>query len=278
MHLRISHTIGYEYNAPVAASYNETRLVPLTRDGQLVTQTRLDVLPRAWMFGYRDYWGSQVTAFEVLEPHTALTVVGTSTVHTAPPIRAAFEGMTWAQIESVAGEFPEYLAVLERAQPPEDLLAEIQVFRELPTPTDAARAICRFIHENVAYRPGSTVVDTVAADAWAQRSGVCQDITHLALGCVRSLGIPSRYVSGYLHPNLDPKVGVTVEGESHAWIEWWDNGWQGFDPTNLTDPTDRHIVVATGRSYDDVRPIAGIYSGTAKPSKMFVKVEITRLP
>jgi transglutaminase-like putative cysteine protease len=126
------------------------------------------------------------------------------------------------------------------------------------------------------YRSGSTHVKSTGAEAWRQRSGVCQDMAHVAIGAMRHLGIPARYVSGYLHPRREPEVGETVRGESHAWVEWWDEGWHAFDPTNDGEPGDRYVVLATGRDYGDVKPISGIFTG-ARTEKMHVDVHITRL-
>jgi transglutaminase-like putative cysteine protease len=101
-------------------------------------------------------------------------------------------------------------------------------------------------------------------------------MTHLVMGGLRTIGIPARYVSGYFHPTPEPVVGESVVGESHAWVEWWDDGWRAYDVTNHQEVTDRFVVVATGRDYTDVKPLEGIYSGAAT-SRMFVEVELTRL-
>lgn len=277
MQLRIVHTTGYEYDDQVAASYNEARLTPQTQGGQIVTQSRVDVVPKPWMQTYRDHWGTNVTAFEVLDPHTSLRVVGTSTVHTTPTATVS-DPLSWEDLDGLVDDFAEYLIVLPRVQPPEDLFEHVLMVRDsCETPREAALAICNFIHDEVEYRAGSTEVHAVAATAWAQRSGVCQDLAHLVIGCLRSLDIPARYISGYLHPVRDPEIGVAVTGESHAWIEWWDGVWRGFDPTNNEPPTERHVVVATGRNYDDVRPLAGVFSGRGAASHMVVDVQITRL-
>jgi transglutaminase-like putative cysteine protease len=98
----------------------------------------------------------------------------------------------------------------------------------------------------------------------------------VAIGALRWAGVPARYVSGYLHPSPDPEIGESVAGESHAWIEWWDGEWIGWDPTNAITPGPRHVVVAKGRDYADSPPLRGIYS-TAGGSELFVGVEITRL-
>lgn len=278
MHLKIVHTTGYEYDEPVTASFNEARLTAQTQPSQFVTQVRLDVTPKPWSFGYRDHWGSQVTSFEVQEAHSSLNVVATTVVHTNPPYPFV-DALTWADLERVTDEYAEFLMILDRARPPAELLDLVLPIREsAATPAEAVRKICALIHREVEYVPGSTHVHAHAADAWEQRKGVCQDIAHLAIGCLRSLGIPTRYVSGYLHPNREPEVDLTVAGESHAWIEWWDGGWRGYDPTNATVPGERYVVVATGRNYDDVRPLSGVYTGGGVESHMFVTVEITRLP
>ena len=143
-------------------------------------------------------------------------------------------------------------------------------------PGEAAREVCALIYREVKYLSGSTTVDAFAAHSWAERAGVCQDVAHIAIGALRSIGIPARYVSGYLHPRPEPVVGDPVSGESHAWVEWWDDGWRGFDPTNDTEPGDRHVIVAQGRDYNDVKPLSGIFSGSGT-SSMFVDVQVTRL-
>jgi transglutaminase-like putative cysteine protease len=140
----------------------------------------------------------------------------------------------------------------------------------------AARGICRIVGEAMTYRRGVTGVNSTARDAWPARAGVCQDIAHVTLGMLRAVGIPARYVSGYLHPDADPKVGETVTGESHAWVEWFSGSWRGYDPTNLVEIGPSHVFVGVGRDYSDIAPLRGVYAGSGD-SDMFVSVDITRL-
>ncbi|MDQ1103533.1 transglutaminase-like putative cysteine protease [Nocardioides zeae] len=278
MQLRIIHTTGYEYDGKAVTSYNEARLTPQTSPEQIVAHTRLDITPTPWTHTYRDYWGTQVTSFEVLDPHDALTVQAQATVHTnrapLPPPTLAWEDLTEPGVADVHTEF---LMLPDLVAPPEDLVTRVDAIRaEAATPGDAARAVCALVHAEVEYIRGATEVTSRAAEAWEQRGGVCQDMAHLAIGGLRHLGIPARYVSGYLHPSAEPEVGVTVAGESHAWIEWWDEGWHAFDLTNAQAISDRHVVIAAGRDYGDVRPLSGIFAG-ARTSRMFVEVEVTRL-
>ena len=125
------------------------------------------------------------------------------------------------------------------------------------------------------YMQGVTAVTSTAVDAWEARKGVCQDIAHIAIGALREVGIPARYVSGYLHPKPSAEVGEAVTGESHAWVEWFAGDWQGFDPTNNIEIGDRPVLVGRGRDYNDVPPLRGVYAGPGK-SQLKVKVTITR--
>jgi len=144
------------------------------------------------------------------------------------------------------------------------------------SPSGAAHAIADWVRSNVEYVPGSTGVRTSAQDAWSLRKGVCQDIAHLTLGMLRAVGIPARYVSGYLFPLAGGAVGDTVAGQSHAWVEWWSGDWVPFDPTNGVPIGVRHVTVAHGRDYADVTPLKGVYHG-APSTGLGVTVEITRL-
>ena len=127
----------------------------------------------------------------------------------------------------------------------------------------------------ITYDDAATGVTTTAGQAWAIGGGVCQDYSHTLLSLLRALHIPARYVSGYLHTE-DEAPGQTVVGESHAWIEVWNGGWEAHDPTNDRSVGSAHVVVAKGRDYADVPPLKGIYAGGLSES-LGVSVEITQL-
>lgn len=278
MRLRIAHHTGYRYGGPVTSSYNEVRVAPMTTPEQTALRTRLEVRPAPWQHVYHDYWGSQVTVFEVHEPHSELAVTATSTVEVDRP-GAPPPGGRWDDLRdpAVVDEMVELLAPSTRTTPPPELAERVRALAGAgASPDDLAAEICRVLHAEVRYVPGATGVHSRAADAWGERAGVCQDFAHLALGALRSAGIPARYVSGYLHPDPSAVVGATVTGESHAWVEWWAGEWFGWDPTNDVAPGDRHVIVARGREYADVPPLKGVYAGSAS-SQMVVKVDITRL-
>jgi transglutaminase-like putative cysteine protease len=144
-------------------------------------------------------------------------------------------------------------------------------------PAETALAISNHVHDSMTYEPGSTGVQTSAAEAWSARRGVCQDYAHLVIGALRHVGIPARYVSGYLHPLSDAALGEPVVGESHAWVEWWLGEWVGHDPTNSTFVRDQHVTIGCGREYADVPPIKGVVAGTPLRTDLSVEVQITRL-
>jgi transglutaminase-like putative cysteine protease len=274
--LKIVHTTTFTYDKPISNSYNEARLTPAWLPRQRVLESKLDIHPASWKSQYRDYWETDVVVFEVTEPHTALTVVATSQVEVLPTNhktdRVGWDGLEGPMFQDLLSE---YLAVSDATEPTEDLAAFAREVRAQGTPDEAARAICDYLYREMNYVPGATSVHTPARDAWEVKSGVCQDFAHLAIGALRHIGIPARYVSGYLHPRIDAGIGETVRGESHAWVEWWTGDWFGFDPTNDREAADHHVIVARAREYKDVPPLSGVFGGSA--SNLSVNVMVTLL-
>ena len=274
--LRIVHTSSFRYASPVVASYNEARMTPLAQPGQSVLESRLELHPHTWSHDYRDYWGTQVTAFEVLAPHQSLLLTAEHLVEVverpAPLTSVGWDVLHGAEVRD---RLSEQLAGTATTDVPDDVVELARRAAEGLTPAEAAEAVCHALRDEVEYIPGVTTVHTPAAEAWEKRTGVCQDMAHLALGALRAIGIPARYVSGYLHPDASAEVGTTVTGESHAWIEWWTGEWYGYDPTNRVRAGDHHVVLGRGRCYDDVPPLRGIYAGP-QTQDLVVQVRITR--
>ena len=275
--LRVRHVTGYRYGGQVTQSYNEARMLPSSGDGQFVLTAGLEISPMSGSHGYVDYWGTRVNSFEILTPHEGLSLTATSLVevtrqpHEEPGLDR--EGLATAAAASVACQ--EQLEQTPLTAPPDEVRELAAQAAEGLEPCAAALAICRAVHERMVYMAGVTGVQSTAQESWAQGRGVCQDIAHIALGALRSVGIPARYVSGYLHPDPAFPLGVTVTGESHAWVEWYCGSWRGYDPTNDLEIGERHVLVGRGRDYSDVAPLRGIYAGPSG-SRLFVEVEITR--
>jgi transglutaminase-like putative cysteine protease len=275
--LRIVHTTRYLYGGKVLSSYNEARLTPQTTADQLTLESTVQIDPVATVQRYWDYWGTQVTAFDLHTPHDRLEVVARSTVETGPahPPAEVFE---WDLLRSdaVLDDYSELLAPTSYA-PREPRLADVAAeVAAQPDPLAAVHAAADAVSGHLTYVSGATGVHTTAVQAWEAGAGVCQDFAHLALTLLRAAGIPARYVSGYLYPRKDAAPGSTVVGESHAWVQAWVGDWVSIDPTNRSEVGERHVLVATGRDYSDVSPLRGLYSGAGR-SKLEVTVEMTRL-
>lgn len=277
--LRIEHITGFGYEGEVAASYNEARMLPATAVNQFVLSSALEISPTASINSYQDYFGTRVSVFDVLAPHQELSITSRSLVEVHPrPLRPG--KTSWEELERrriAEAELAEFSGQTGRTQPHEEVVALAEeIANTSDTPWQAAHRIAISIGEAIEYQQGVTEVHTTALQSWETRRGVCQDIAHLTLGALRSAGIPARYVSGYLHPHLEPEPGITVSGESHAWVEWFDGeNWEGFDPTNGVPIGDRHVLVGYGRDYQDVPPLRGVYAGPFL-SQLRVKVNITR--
>ncbi|MFE9580245.1 transglutaminase domain-containing protein [Nocardia sp. NPDC006044] len=275
--IRVVHTTGYVYDAPVTRSFNEARLTPRADSRQNVILNRVETEPSTRSYRYTDYWGTAVTAFDLHAPHTELEVTGSSVVETEPFAGPA-EELDWDELldPRIADRFDEMLAPTSSV-PGDRKLAGIarQLAKGLP-PAKAVVRAAEWVHREMNYLAGTTSVHTSAVQAFAARQGVCQDYAHLTLVLLRSMGIPSRYVSGYLHPNPAAEIGATVAGQSHAWVEAWTGMWWGYDPTNNIAISEQHVSVGVGRDYADVPPLKGIFSGGGS-TDLEVVVEITRL-
>jgi transglutaminase-like putative cysteine protease len=206
-----------------------------------------------------------------------LTVTSSSVVETDPPEPPTAK-LTWAELhtESVIDRFDEVLSPTEYVPASKRVAAVGKRIAKYHEPPEAVTAAVQWVRSELDYVPGTTGVHSSGLDALREGKGVCQDFVHLSLILLRSMGIPARYVSGYLHPDRDAAVGDTVDGQTHAWIQAWTGSWWNVDPTNDSEITERYISVGVGRDYSDVSPLKGIYSGEGA-TDLDVVVEITRL-
>ncbi|MEZ0053558.1 transglutaminase-like putative cysteine protease [Mycobacterium sp. MAA66] len=275
--VRVIHATGYAYKSPVTASFNEARLTPRSDSRQNVVLNRVETTPATRSYRYIDYWGTAVTAFDLHAPHTELEVVSSSVVETdkgeMPSELVSWDGLASA---AVRDRFDEVL-VPTRYTPESKRLQRVgQRIIKYYDPQEAVIAAANWVHTELEYVKGTTGVHSSGLDALREGKGVCQDFAHLTLILLRSMGIPARYVSGYLHPQRKAEVGDTIEGQSHAWVQAWTGGWWDYDPTNDTEITEQYVSVGVGRDYSDVTPLKGIYSGEGS-TDLDVVVEITRL-
>jgi transglutaminase-like putative cysteine protease len=237
-----------------------------------------------------DYFGNAATFFTVQEPHCQLTVSATHLVDVEPaPVPDATKTIPWEEAgERLQSDLtPELLDAsqfvcdsryIRRSQELADY-ARVSFFKGRPA-LEAALDLTARIHREFQYDQGATTVATSLAEVFEHRRGVCQDFAHLAIACLRSLGLAARYVSGYLStdppPGCVPLVGTDA---THAWLSVFcpGTGWIDLDPTNNQIPGDRYILLAWGRDYDDVSPIKGIVLGGGQHS-VTVAVDVDALP
>jgi transglutaminase-like putative cysteine protease len=275
--MRVVHATGYAYKSPVTASYNEARLTPRSDSRQNVILNRVETIPATRSYRYVDYWGTAVTAFDLHAPHTELEVTASSVVETEEG-EAPTNEVSWNELasEAVRDRFDEVLTPTHYT-PASRRLERVgkRIIKE-NEPQSAVIAAAQWAHSELNYVPGTTGVHSSGIDALREGKGVCQDFAHLTLILLRGMGIPSRYVSGYLHPKRNAKVGDTVDGQSHAWIQAWTGSWWNYDPTNDSQINEQYISVGVGRDYADVTPLKGIYSGEGS-TDLDVVVEVTRL-
>jgi transglutaminase-like putative cysteine protease len=275
--MRVVHSTGYAYKSPVTASFNEARLTPRSDSRQNVILNRVETVPATRSYRYVDYWGTAVTAFDLHAPHTELEVTSSSVVETdrgeLPEMKVSWEDLS---SEPVIDRFDEVLSPTKYTPASRRIARVGQKIAKDYDPFEAIVAAANWAHSELDYVPGTTGVHSSGIDALREGKGVCQDYAHLTLILLRSMGIPARYVSGYLHPRTEAPVGDTIDGQSHAWIQAWTGGWWHYDPTNDADINEQYISVGVGRDYSDVSPLKGVYSGEGS-TDLDVIVEITRL-
>ncbi|MCG5432508.1 transglutaminase family protein [Mycobacterium sp. MYCO198283] len=275
--LRVIHETGYAYKAPATASYNEARLTPRSDNRQNVILSRVETVPATRSYRYIDYWGTAVTAFDLHAPHQELAVTASSVVET-DVAEAPEQHVGWDELRSatIIDRFDEVLTPTRYTPHSRRIQAVGRRIAKECDPAQAVIAAAKWVRSELDYVPGTTGVHSSGLDAHREGKGVCQDFAHLSLILLRSMGIPARYVSGYLHPAVDAVIGDTVEGQSHAWVQAWTGGWWNYDPTNDKGINEQYVSVGVGRDYADVSPLKGIYSGGGS-TDLDVVVEITRL-
>ena len=279
MIFEITHTTRYLYQTPVSHCLNEVRLTPRILPLQQVRESAILVHPKpAFIHHRKDYYGNDVTSFEVFEKHESLETTAESVVEVQPQPGELQSVISWedardaiavhATADSIeASEFVYNSPFV----PPVSQLHEYarKIFEPKRPLIEAARDLTQRINKDFKYHPKSTSIDVPLADVFRSRRGVCQDFAHVMIGALRSMRLAARYVSGYVRP------GPKVQGAqaSHAWVSVFfpDVGWISFDPTNNLMVSDSHITLAWGRDYGDVTPVKGVTLGGAGQN---VEVEV----
>lgn len=288
---RIIHRTTYRYAEPATLCHNVARLLPRGDRRQSVVESRIEIRPRPASYAEReDYFGNRVSYFSVEEPHRELAVTMTSRVRILspsqplPPIDPPWEIVrdhVAAPESSDAAGVREFVLESPHVSLADGLSRYAAVSFEPRRPLlDAVADLVSRMHEDFTYEPGSTSITTPIEEVLAYRRGVCQDFAHLAIGFLRSLGLPARYVSGYLETVPPPGEQKLVGADaSHAWFAVFvpGFGWCDFDPTNASRLGLQHVTTAVGRDYADVPPLKGILFGGGSEQRLSVSVDVERV-
>jgi transglutaminase-like putative cysteine protease len=289
---RVEHRTTYRYGAAMSDGYTVACLVPRPTEFQRVVESVVDVEPRpSEADSFLDAFGNLVHEYGVHELHSELTITARSVVDVSQrpePIDPTPWEQVVEQLDAAAGELAIGAGFFRSASTFVDL-ADLGVAlrsiaaRAFPAGcsiVDGARSLCNDIEQSFEFDAAFSDVSTPLTRVLAARRGVCQDFAHLAVGCLRAIGLAARYVSGYIETTApaghDRLVGADA---SHAWCSVWTPlaGWVDFDPTNGHLPVNRHVTTAWGRDYADVTPVRGVIIGPAATQRLEVAVDVERL-
>ena len=289
MRYRVRHSTEYRYSAQVINGHTVAHLRPRDTPTQLVVTAEVSTVPDAdHSEEYLDAFGNHVSYRAVEQVHDQLVVVAVSEVDIRPPVDLLWSP-PWEEVRSLVatdgsadGLMAQMCSIESTLVTPSADLARFASWSFLPGRAfhEAVIDLSHRIFAEFAFDPGFTDVTTPLADVLTHRRGVCQDFAHLAIGTMRSLGLPARYVSGYVENEPSPGEPKMVGADaSHAWcavyIPGW--GWLDVDPTNDQVPPRCHVTVGWGRDYADVAPVRGVVFGSPATQELAVAVEVTRL-
>lgn len=263
---KIHHVTKYTYNRPVIESVNQVRIYPVASPQQEILNHEITISDAPELFFFLDYWGNRCADFSIVEPHRELVIDSRLIVRTTGTNELPVNTSTLADVQTaIASNFQ----LLELSKPEEikstDAIHKIisSVCANDKTVMQLTEHCSNYIYQHFKYIKGITNIETTVDEILEHRSGVCQDFAHVLLQLLRTIGIPARYVSGYICPN---KNGMRGEGATHAWVEALipNYGWMGIDPTNNVWVSTHHVKLAVGRNFNDCSPMKGTFKGVSR--------------
>ena len=286
---RVRHQTTYRYSGRIDLCHSLAHLRPRREKGQKVKSCEITIVPEPDYLSEReDYLGNSTLHFSIQEAHKSLDVISEVIVRKKAGMSSPEKaGVSWDALNAHPGDLDAdgirlgHFLFFTPACPKLDSVREF--LQPSLTPgsdvLDVAGNLMGRVYDEFAYSPGATQISTPLGEVMQLRKGVCQDFAHVMISALRTAGIPTRYVSGYLE-TLPPPGKQKLRGAdaSHAWIEVWapECGWVGFDPTNNKRPGDRHIKICHGRDYFDVQPIRGLFVGSGA-QRLQVAVDVERM-
>ncbi len=292
MKYRIKHITEYLYAGRVSHCYNLAHLIPRDSQRQKRIKNNVRVQPFATYSSKReDYFGNLAFHFEIQKPHNKLVITSTSEVNTETQ-RGEISldlGITYSEaLQLLATRKDTEILLAREFLYDSPLIKYFPALKEYAAPSFApnqtllsgAMDLTKRIYEDFAYSPAATTVSTPLEKVMETKRGVCQDFAHLQIGCMRAMGIPAKYVSGYLEtlpaPGQERLVGADA---SHAWLSVFSptEGWMEFDPTNNCVAHEQHVITAWGRDYSDVTPLRGVIFGGGENPILNISVDVARI-
>lgn len=273
---KIVHSTKYQYNWPIKESINEIRLFPYNFENQDVLKYELNITNNPNVDISQDRYGNRVGNFNNLEVHSEMSIESRMIVRVNHSLK--IPEIDHTTIQDLAVEKDKSISLL-RLSYPEVIEKQNKIVAILnkikyqdKSIIEIARLCNQYVYTNFSYTKGITNIETTIDEVLQHKKGVCQDFAHILLQLLRTAGIPSRYVSGYVCPN---KSGLRGEGATHAWVEIYTptQGWLGIDPTNNIWTMDNHIKLSVGRNFTDCTPVKGTFKGLAK-QKLSVSVSV----
>lgn len=276
----IKHITVFRYEDMVEQSLNQIRLKPRNTECQRLISYNLKIAPMSMTKEYIDIWSNTIESFFIAEKHNELVIISNSivSVQRAPYIYTIQFSDKMREIFFSQLFKEQYLAYLSTSS--FTYLREgqkMEILSNLPDPTlnpiQFALKVMAYLYNTIEYDADATTIETTAEEAFDLKRGVCQDYTHIMLSVLRHVGIPTRYISGYLYVGQgDDLIGETA---THAWVEIMvpGIGWIGIDPTNNVEVLENHINLSVGRDFRDVSPVEGVYQGGKQTLEVNVEIK-----
>lgn len=263
----IVHITKYQYNWPISESINEIRLFPHNFENQEVLEFQLSITKNPQITITTDYHGNRVGNFNIMELHSEMIVESKMLVRTTHSQK--IPEIDHVKVADLVAKLENDVYLLRLSYPEKIKKQEeiIKILKEIDSSDKSIIAIAQqcneYIFTNFTYTKGITNIETTLDEILEHRKGVCQDFALVLLQLLRTAGIPSRYVSGYICPN---ESGLRGEGATHAWVEIYSpiQGWLGIDPTNNIWTMDNHVKLSVGLNFIECTPIKGTFKGLAK--------------
>ena len=264
----IKHITRYTYASTVIDCSNQIMLYPINDSLQIVKSHELKISNDPAIEIFTDFFENKIGVFSVVAPHNELTIQSDIVVSTTPvitPVDNIAPAQQWEELSKMCGIFP-YMDFMHR----EKFAADEEIQKLLSgivdiekSPLVNANILSEYVYKNFEYKKGVTGIETKVDEILKLKAGVCQDFAHVLLVMLHMIGIPARYVSGYICPKDREMRG---EGATHAWVEAYIPffGWLGLDPTNNCIVSDRHVRLAIGRNFSDCTPVKGTYKGSSE--------------